>query len=88
MAFLSAGLTDISASSSGDIGSDEKDPKIMEGYVPSTYTKTSGTRVEHIYFAGNHFTRTVCDFETFRCCKPTGNKMDGCSAPVKCPTNS
>ncbi|MEA1878104.1 MAG: hypothetical protein U9N86_14745 [Bacteroidota bacterium] len=85
MVFSSSGLTKISAFSGGSIDSDEKDAKIMVGYVPTTYKKASGTRVEHIYFAGNHFTRTVCDYETFRCCKSTGNEMDGCSAPVKCP---
>jgi len=85
MAFLSSGITKISASSGGFSDSSEKDPKIMVGYAPSVYTKCTGSQIEHIYYLGNHFTRTACVYESFPCCKPTGDKMEGCSAPEVCP---
>lgn len=87
MAFLSTGLTKISASSGNYNDEAEKDPKIMEGYRPSTYTVGTGTTIEHFYYAGNHFSRVAVIYETLPCCTPTGNKMEGCSAPVICPTS-
>ncbi len=85
MAFVSTGLTKISASSQGYEASSEKDPKIMVGYLPATYQKSNGTHIEHIYFGGCHFKRVVNTFENIRCCRATYNKMDGCSLEITCP---
>ena len=61
--------------------------EILSGYVPSSYKKETGYSIEHFGFIGGHFSKVVVEYDTFPCCKPTGNEMDGCSAPEICPMN-
>lgn len=64
---------------------DPTEEKFFVGYRPSTFKKFIGYTTEYFSWAGGHLSRTVKVYETRPCCKPSGNDMDGCSAPVICP---
>lgn len=85
LALIFLGTPEMIAITSNDAFSATADPEIMPGYVPSTYKKKTGYHIEHFGFIGGHFSRVINEYDTFACCKPTGNKMDGCSAPIICP---
>ncbi len=44
----------------------------------------TGYEVEHFGWVGAHFSKLVPVYETRPCCRYTGDKMDGCSAPHNC----
>lgn len=61
------------------------DLEIKRGYKVSKYKHLTGYRLDYYGFFGVEFVKTVKEYDYLPCCRPTHDKMDGCSAPVVCP---
>lgn len=68
----------------------DEDPKnevgidIWRGYKACRQKVVTGYHLEHFGFLGGEFVRTVKEYEYQPCCRVTHDKMEGCSAGVKC----
>jgi|GEM_PF-1207268 len=89
LVLLLANLISLKSWATGDgdtpqSGTSKVPPNVKVGWRVGSERYIVNYRMEHFGWIGAEFSKFIPVYQFHDCCRYTGNKMDGCSAPVNC----